>query len=77
MISLLSAITAAAIWMPFGFIGGLVIVMFGWLKLDIRDLGHRLEKLEGSHSQTMKDVARMEGTMLALQGVAKWQGREP
>ena len=60
MIGLLAAITTADIWMPFGFIGGLVIVMFGWLKLGIRDLGRRLERLEDAHSRSREDIVGLQ-----------------
>lgn len=80
MIGLLAEVsttTANAIntWAP----AGLIVVVNGllitWLRGDVNEVKRRLENLEGSHSQTAKDVARMQGTVLTSDA-ASWQGRE-
>ncbi len=61
------------LWAPLGAFGVPIFLMFGWLKLDIRDLGRRLERLEDSHAQTEKAAAWLQG---ANQGHSppKWEG---
>ena len=64
---------AIDIWAPLGVLGVPIIVMFGWLKIDIRDLGRRLERLEGAHSQTERAVAWLQGANQE-HPPPKWEG---
>ena len=54
------AAQAADVWTPLAVIGGLILLMFGWLKLDIRDLGRRLDALVSDHHKTAENVARLD-----------------
>lgn len=48
-------------WSQFAAIAGLMVVMFGWLKLDIRDLRVELRSLSDRLNDMCRRVARIEG----------------
>lgn len=54
-----TTVSITGTWMPVSVMGALILAMFGWLKLDIRDVGRRLESLERDYHQTDKEVAKI------------------
>lgn len=58
-----TTVSVTGTWLPVSVMGGLILAMFGWLKLDIRDVARRLEALERDYRTTDKAVARIEGQM--------------
>ncbi len=48
-------------WSQFAAIAGLMVVLFGWLKLDIRDLRVEMRSLSDRLNDMCRRVARIEG----------------
>ena len=54
-------------WTQVATIAGLIVVLFGWLKLDIRDLRVEMragfDRSDGRLNDLCRRVARIEGTL--------------
>ncbi len=48
-------------WGQFAGLAGLMLVLFGWLKLDIRDLRAAVDSLSDRLSALAERVSRIEG----------------
>ena len=48
-------------WGQFAGMAGLMLVLFGWLKLDIRDLRVAVDRLSGRVAGQGERLARIEG----------------
>ena len=50
-------------WGQFAGLAGLLLVLFGWLKLDIRDLRVAIDRLVDRAGRQAERLARIEGQL--------------
>ena len=50
-------------WLPFIALAGLIVGLFAWLRMDIRELGQRFERLDVRIGNLEKEVAALKATV--------------